>query len=103
MVRKNHKVSATKEIRIKVPSSEGIWFFGEVIVVSSKGKITAYASRCTHLGCRINTVEDGKLVCPCHGSTFDEAGSVIKGPATKGLEVVPYKLDKETNELIVKV
>ena len=43
--------------------------------------------RCPHLGCTVRwDAEAQNLVCPCHGSRFDDAGKVIKGPAKSGLE-----------------
>lgn len=49
---------------------------------------------CTHLGCiPIEGKGDyGGYYCPCHGSHYDVAGRVRKGPAPKNLEVPPYKL-----------
>ena len=40
---------------------------------------------CTHLGCTGN-VTPTELICPCHGSTFDRQGRVLKGPADRQLE-----------------
>lgn len=103
MVRKNNSVSATKVIRLKVPLSNGVLFYEEVIIIKKMENIEVFSSKCTHLGCRINKMEEGKLVCPCHGSTFDENGSVIRGPASHGLKKLPYTLDRETDELIITV
>ncbi|MFQ5507233.1 MAG: ubiquinol-cytochrome c reductase iron-sulfur subunit [Planctomycetota bacterium] len=36
---------------------------------------------CTHLGCITRREPDGSFTCPCHGSRFDAAGGVVKGPA----------------------
>ena len=37
---------------------------------------------CTHLGCVVpwNTAAN-KFMCPCHGSQYDAAGKVVRGPA----------------------
>jgi len=35
---------------------------------------------CTHLGCIVKSMPEG-FECPCHGSRFDPAGTVTKGPA----------------------
>lgn len=39
---------------------------------------------CTHLGCTVN-VTPTELICPCHGSSFDRRGVVLKGPADRQL------------------
>ena len=44
---------------------------------------------CTHLGCvPLDHAGDfGGWFCPCHGSHYDTAGRIRKGPAPKNLEV----------------
>jgi ubiquinol-cytochrome c reductase iron-sulfur subunit len=47
---------------------------------------------CTHLGCVPNFGE-GQYhgwLCPCHGSVYDTAGRIRKGPAPKNLYLPPY-------------
>jgi ubiquinol-cytochrome c reductase iron-sulfur subunit len=47
---------------------------------------------CTHLGC-IPLSHQGEYnawFCPCHGSVYDTAGRIRKGPAPKNLELPPY-------------
>jgi cytochrome b6-f complex iron-sulfur subunit len=42
---------------------------------------------CTHLGCLYNWREqEGKFVCPCHGSQFTTKGDYIQGPAPRSLD-----------------
>jgi len=55
-----------------------------------KGEVHAVSAVCTHLGCLVewNGAEE-TWDCPCHGSRFDHAGTVIQGPATKDLPAVP--------------
>ena len=52
---------------------------------------------CTHLGCvpkgnkaGDNKGEYGGWFCPCHGSHYDTAGRIRKGPAPTNLEVPDY-------------
>ncbi|XP_050544360.1 cytochrome b-c1 complex subunit Rieske, mitochondrial [Daktulosphaira vitifoliae] len=54
---------------------------------------------CTHLGCVpiANAGDWGGYYCPCHGSHYDAAGRIRKGPAPTNMEVPPYKfLDDNT-------
>ena len=54
---------------------------------------------CTHLGCVpvSNAGEYHGWYCPCHGSHYDNAGRIRKGPAPYNLEVPPYKfMDDKT-------
>jgi ubiquinol-cytochrome c reductase iron-sulfur subunit len=61
---------------------------------------------CTHLGCvPLGTAEGeprgefGGYFCPCHGSHYDTAARIRKGPAPKNLEVPEY----EINGTLVKI
>jgi cytochrome b6-f complex iron-sulfur subunit len=39
---------------------------------------------CTHQGCTVD-IQGARLVCPCHGSTYDREGRVLRGPAERPL------------------
>lgn len=52
------------------------------------GEYAVLSPVCTHLGCSVN-IEGGRLVCPCHGSTYDWAGQVLRGPAERPLVRYP--------------
>jgi ubiquinol-cytochrome c reductase iron-sulfur subunit len=58
---------------------------------------------CTHLGC----IPKGQKVgdergeyngwfCPCHGSAYDTAGRIRRGPAPNNLEIPPYEFVADT-------
>ncbi len=53
---------------------------------------------CTHLGCvPINvTGTHSGWYCPCHGSHYDNAGRILKGPAPKNLELPQYAFTSAT-------
>jgi ubiquinol-cytochrome c reductase iron-sulfur subunit len=54
---------------------------------------------CTHLGCVPlgNGTGDYKgWFCPCHGSHYDSAGRIRKGPAPHNLAVPPYAFVSDT-------
>lgn len=92
-----------KTIIIPPDVPEGISFYDSVIVSKVGDEVEIFSSTCTHLGCRINKIENGNLVCPCHGSQFRENGSVARGPATKPLEKLPFTINQKTREISVDV
>ena len=58
---------------------------------------------CTHLGCIPLGQKDtdmkgdfGGWFCPCHGSNYDTAGRIRKGPAPKNLVIPPYAFLTDT-------
>ena len=62
---------------------------------------------CTHLGCiplgttaGENRGDYNGWFCPCHGSHYDLAGRIRKGPAPENLPVPPYQFVSDT---VVKI
>ncbi|MDP4573673.1 ubiquinol-cytochrome c reductase iron-sulfur subunit [Qipengyuania sp. G39] len=58
---------------------------------------------CTHLGCVPLGAAEGEVkgefggyFCPCHGSHYDTAGRIRKGPAPTNLEVPEYTFTSDT-------
>ncbi len=53
---------------------------------------------CTHLGCvPLGQAGDfGGWFCPCHGSHYDTAGRIRKGPAPENLHVPRYAFTSDT-------
>ncbi|NBB84241.1 MAG: ubiquinol-cytochrome c reductase iron-sulfur subunit [Alphaproteobacteria bacterium] len=58
---------------------------------------------CTHLGCvplgqkpSDQKGDYGGWFCPCHGSHYDEAGRIRRGPAPRNLDVPPYDFTGES-------
>jgi ubiquinol-cytochrome c reductase iron-sulfur subunit len=59
---------------------------------------------CTHLGCtptvstpQMPEGDYGGWLCHCHGSQYDTAGRIRKGPAPRNLEVPPYTFLSDTH------
>lgn len=78
-------------------------------VVGGKEQWLVMLAVCTHLGCvpdganplrEFAVVEGsnktGGWFCPCHGSQYDTAGRIRKGPAPENLAVPPYKYLSDT-------
>lgn len=58
---------------------------------------------CTHLGCVPQGAAEGEVkgefggyFCPCHGSHYDTAARIRKGPAPKNLQVPEYAFLSDT-------
>jgi cytochrome b6-f complex iron-sulfur subunit len=55
-----------------------------LFVFRSREGFRALSALCPHLGCVVASTGNG-FRCPCHGSTFDNHGTVLSGPAPKPL------------------
>jgi thiosulfate dehydrogenase [quinone] large subunit len=57
----------------------------DLLIRQANGELTAMSAVCTHAGCTVG-YENGQVVCPCHGATYDSrSGAVTGGPAPQGL------------------
>ena len=65
------------------------------------GGYAALSPVCTHLGCTVEIAGE-HLVCPCHGSTYDRAGRVLRGPAALPLREFPTRATSG-GELVVQL
>jgi cytochrome b6-f complex iron-sulfur subunit len=82
-------------IDITQPLSPAGYLVAKDFVLFERGeKCWALSRSCTHLGCKVNYLEEtDNLECPCHQSKFDATtGAVIKGPATRPL--VSFTVEK---------
>ncbi len=71
------------------------------------GDILVTMGVCTHLGCVPLGAAEGEVkgefggyFCPCHGSHYDTAGRIRKGPAPTNLEVPEYEFTTDTTILV---
>lgn len=93
--------AARRLVVLARPPADGVTFDQGVVLVREGSALSAFSARCPHLGCRINRVEAGALVCPCHGSRFDAKGRRLAGPASSGLE--PLTLDEQGQDGRIEV
>ena len=59
---------------------------------------------CTHLGCLYNwNNQEGKFICPCHGSQFQANGTYIQGPAPRSLDrFIVQAVDPNSGEVLAE-
>jgi len=64
------------------------------VVKHGDGTVTVFSPVCPHLGCGYRwDAADRKFKCPCHASVFDVDGKVLGGPAPRGLDTLPAKVE----------
>jgi Rieske Fe-S protein len=64
-----------------VPVGSGVIVDEIVVTQPTAGVFKGFSSVCPHAGCNVSKVENGNIVCPCHGSMFNLEGAVVQGPA----------------------
>ena len=70
------------------------------VLATGTGEFRALSPICTHRGCTVD-VQGARLVCPCHGSTYDRKGTVLRGPAERAL--TRYAVTREGDMLVIDV
>jgi Rieske Fe-S protein len=71
-------------------------------LISSKGKLYATSSTCTHKANQvlIDSENQGQLKCEKHGSLFSLDGKVVKPPAKRSLPRFGIKLDARKHVIV---
>ena len=65
-----------------------------VLTQPAKGDFKAFTAVCTHQQCTVNSISDGIIHCPCHGSQYSiKDGSVVGGPAPAPLAAIDITVD----------
>jgi cytochrome b6-f complex iron-sulfur subunit len=84
------------------PDGSVTFFEDERVFLIRKGDtFRCLSAVCTHLGCTVNRAEHG-YHCPCHGSVFDDQGTVKGGPAPRALTWFLVTLSKDGRLLVDK-
>lgn len=60
------------------------------VLALSDGGFAAVSPICTHQGCTVD-IAGSRLICPCHGSTYERDGTVVRGPAPESLRRFPVE------------
>jgi Rieske Fe-S protein len=65
-----------------------------VITQPAAGTFKAFDATCTHAACTVGEIQDGTIICPCHGSMYSvKDGSVLGGPAPAPLAPIAIKVE----------
>ena len=57
-----------------------------------KSMLRFHAPRCPHMGCKLTYLPKARIwECPCHGSRFDDIGTVLNAPAVKDATITRRK------------
>jgi Rieske Fe-S protein len=68
-----------------------------VLTQPTAGEFRAFSATCTHQGCTVRDVADGRIHCPCHDSYFAIAdGAVLAGPARRPLPAKEVAVDGDS-------
>mgnify|MGYP002700766645 CR=1 FL=1 len=71
-----------------------------IFLHQQNGQYIALLMSCTHQQCTLAVTTDN-LVCPCHGAKFDKLGTVLRGPAEKGL--LALALYEKGNDIVISL
>ncbi|MEP6831818.1 MAG: Rieske (2Fe-2S) protein [Gemmatimonas sp.] len=75
----------------------------DLAIINLGSTYRAFTSICTHEGCTVSGYVGGRLVCPCHGSEYNQNGQVVAGPAPSPLREYAVTLDSTAQTLTIAV
>jgi len=76
----------------------------KILLANLNGNYYALSDKCMHRGCQLSKgkLEGEKVICPCHGSTYDlKTGNFLKGPTKKAQP--KYELKIENNDIMINL
>jgi Rieske Fe-S protein len=86
-----------------MPTDTPIYFeypsgYPNVVLKASDGSLAAFSMLCTHTCCEVSWYAAQQIFfCACHGSEFNAAGNVVRGPAPTRLPTVTLRVDSAGN------
>ena len=97
--RTDKEIAESKAVQVSsLPDPEGDAARIKEFEGKAQEKWIVVYGNCTHLGCVpiSNSGEFHGWYCPCHGSHYDNAGRIRKGPAPRNLELPPFAFTAAT-------
>ncbi|MFG2561715.1 Rieske (2Fe-2S) protein [Streptomyces sp. NPDC048496] len=86
-----------------IPVGGGTIFTEQKVVVTQpkKGEFKGFSAICVHAGCTVDSVSDGTINCPCHGSKYRITdATVVAGPAPGPLPTERITVTGDTIRLV---
>lgn len=75
----------------------------DLTIINVAGTYRAFSSICTHQGCTVSGYSGGRMICPCHGSEFNQNGQVVTGPAPSPLREFAVTINTAAQTLTIAV
>jgi menaquinol-cytochrome c reductase iron-sulfur subunit len=84
-----HTVQVVEDAGWARTASQGSFY----VDMAEDGSPRALSARCPHQGCHVNwKPELGQYACPCHASFWERDGTLLGGPAKRGLDPLPVRV-----------
>jgi Rieske Fe-S protein len=87
-------------LKVKIKRLRDAWnafadvTLGGAWVIRTGGEVRALSTVCPHAGCAVDWAPDAQqFKCPCHASVFAPDGTRVSGPAPRGMDELPCKVD----------
>ncbi|HET7712888.1 MAG TPA: ubiquinol-cytochrome c reductase iron-sulfur subunit [Thermoanaerobaculia bacterium] len=75
-----------------------------IVVRAAENDFRAFSATCTHLDCIVGYQKDhSRLLCNCHGGTFDLSGRNLAGPPPRPLTAFKVNLAPRSNGTTVLI
>jgi cytochrome b6-f complex iron-sulfur subunit len=71
----------------------------KLFIYRDRTHLKAVSAVCTHLGCVVKKVDSG-FECPCHGSSYDQDGKILAGPAPRSLDWLKVELSLDGQVMV---
>ena len=75
----------------------------DLVILHVGTTFRAFTSICTHEGCTVTGYTNQRMVCPCHGSEFNQNGRPVAGPAPSPLREFAVTLNTTAQTLTITV
>lgn len=88
-----------REVSVEHRAGWGSMLRAQAVFVLPGGERRVVSAVCPHEGCEVDwSGDERKFLCPCHDSIFGPDGARLGGPAQRGLDQMPARVNGDTLE-----